>query len=152
VKDLYGGRFKMSKQIISTISPLFGGCRPSAVIGRISTVVIDTINRVFRARLASHIREEIREGISSSPPIADGYSSASPIIESPILRIEASISEPRPSPIFRTRSIVGVFSVAKMGKAALEPCKVLFRYRPRLSDVNSFGHDAMITRFIRKQI
>ena len=57
-----------------TISSLFNSCRPSAVLGTVWTVVVDTVNAMALWTFA-HILEKGREGIA--PAITDGNASSS---------------------------------------------------------------------------
>lgn len=59
---------KCNNAIASIVSVLFRICRPSAVIWRIRTVVVDAVNCVARRRPRPHIRPESRK--RSAPALA----------------------------------------------------------------------------------
>ena len=72
----YGQRLAVECQItvIALIARLFRNRCPAAIARLIVTVIVDTVNRMLRARARPHVGKEGLVGIS--PPLADGNAAA----------------------------------------------------------------------------
>lgn len=56
-----------------SVPPLFGARSPSAIFGGVITIIVDSVDGVFRGRLLTHICKKIIKTRSTPPPIADSY-------------------------------------------------------------------------------
>lgn len=77
----------------ASIERLLGGCRPTAVSGRIRTVIVVPFDRHKRRRLA-HVGEEI---FKDEPPVADRNAAATIVCEAPVSRIATPLQHRRPT-------------------------------------------------------
>lgn len=93
---------KLYPAIIAFVNRLFSQCRPSAVVGRVRAVVVDTVNAMPWRRLGSHISQE--RLVALSPAFADGYAAAA---IPAIVRIAAPRDNAAPASVFGcVRSVV----------------------------------------------
>ena len=95
----------------AAIVSLLDACRPSAVIGRVRAVVVDTINAVFLGGLRSHVGNEGREIMD--PFIAHGDAASAPVRIAWMRLLVAASLGLAPSVVFwavATARLVAVFS------------------------------------------
>lgn len=81
----------------STVVALDGPCHPSAILLTIRTVIVNAINRVFRSRSFTHVRDEILE---FTPPFTNKNSTPSIPKISPVTWIRASSEYGFPDVVF----------------------------------------------------
>lgn len=74
---------------------LLGGCRPAAVSGRIRPVIVVSLYRHARRRLA-HVGEEI---FKDEPPVADRNAAPAVVSEARVFRIATPLQHGRPTGI-----------------------------------------------------
>src|SRR6266404_4704495 len=87
----------------SLVPILLDTSRPATVLGRVRAVVVDAVDRVLRARLASHVREE---GFVRGQPAVTHGNPATPVVrERRIRRVKAPIAQRLPGSIlWRSRA------------------------------------------------
>lgn len=78
----------------SLVLTLLEGCRPSAIVGSIGTVIVDTLDRQSRRRFA-HILNKGLETIT--PALANRDAAAAVVLKSLVVRIETSLLHRRPA-------------------------------------------------------
>jgi hypothetical protein len=80
---------------IFSVSALFGVSGPSAVLGRVGTVVVEAINRMSHGRSSSHIRKELLKRVY--PLIAHADTTSTVVFPAWLERIRASGFNGRPN-------------------------------------------------------
>ncbi len=85
--------------IRSLISMLLSRCRPSAIFWRVVTIIINSINRIFRGWSLSHISKKVLKRIN--PALTDSYSASTVIFILINIFIVASLFYTNPDFIFR---------------------------------------------------
>lgn len=105
-----------------SIEALLALCGPSAIIGRVRTVVVDAINRVCVGWFIAHVCKEGHERVT--PPIADINATAAIVSEGLVAVVFAPHFHGDPSPVFRginTLSMLAALPMLSEGDAnALE--------------------------------
>ena len=88
------------------VDALFLLCRPSAILGRVGAVVVDTIETVQIAssaaligRLWSHVGVKVREGLH--PAVTDSNPACAVVLIARILRIRTALFDSQPHDVFR---------------------------------------------------
>lgn len=97
---------------------LFRWGRPSNVARLIVTVRVDTIHRVLRAWLRTHVGEEVLERVS--PAITNADAAPTVVLVSGRAWVVAAVDHPRPSSIFRrlARAMCACGFAASLGTQA----------------------------------
>ena len=112
-----GLAFQCGEERLSGVAGLLLGCGPTAIVRRVTLIVVDAIKRVtFRNR--PHIREEVLKGVS--PTVADGYAPSAVLIKAGIVGIVATSDHSTPAAKFeRVGLTVGTHLV--IAKASTRP-------------------------------
>lgn len=119
-------------QVLSIVAVLFFLCDPSAIIGRIGAIVIDSVNGISFSWPLSHIGEEISKSILPLPAITNKYPATTVIKVIRMVRIVAA---------FKHSAICSVFN----GPAH---SMLFFGFAKPLYKKASTGFDSAICQFV----
>lgn len=136
ISKALGAPLESNKNGAAAISALLPFCRPSAVAWLVVAVVVDTVQRVRRARAQTHVADEA--GVGLFPSAAHGNSSFAIVGVSEVLWIVASVSHLLPDAIFfcRRRPFSSRFGCGLCGPSAAA--------RPGFSCNETVGRDGAI--------
>ncbi len=93
-----GAPVERNLSVPARIVRLFYMVRPSAVLGRVRTVIVDAVDRVLLRWASPHVFEERREVVA--PTVTHPYSAASIIGELVVLRVVAAVFYSLPCRVF----------------------------------------------------
>lgn len=100
ILELFFNRSTAPRPSFPAVHSLFVTGRPSAILRRIGSIVVNSVKTQFTGRSLSHIRKKVFERII--PAVADRDSSPTVIAKGAIIRIVAAITHTDPGCILRS--------------------------------------------------